>query len=79
MSNHTKYELNSKNYDITYFKKPKDIAVIQLKNSDEFIQDIQFLDYDRNYAMDIKSMKMQKYSLYNILVEKVQLAQVVLL
>ena len=47
--NHTKFKLDLNNYKITYFEKPKDIAVIQLKNYDEITQDIQFLSYDKNY------------------------------
>ena len=52
--NHKTMMLNLKDYKITYFKKPKDMAVIQLKNSDKIIPDIQFLDYDKNYVNGYK-------------------------
>ena len=32
-----------------FFKKPKDIAVIEIKESDKIYKDIEFLDYDLNY------------------------------
>ena len=32
-----------------YFKKPKDIAIIEIKESDNIYKDIEFLDYDINY------------------------------
>jgi len=48
--NHTNFKLDLNNYKITYFEKPKDIAVIQMKNSDEITQNIQFLSYDKNYT-----------------------------
>ena len=47
--NHKKKKLNLNNYNIKYFKEPKDIAIIQIKNSDEIYKDINFLNYDRNY------------------------------
>ena len=47
--NHKKKKLNLYNYNIKYFKEPKDITVIEIKNSDEIYKDIKFLDYDRNY------------------------------
>ena len=33
-----------------FIKKPKDIALIEIKGSDEIYQDIEFLDYDLNYV-----------------------------
>ena len=47
--NHKKMKLNLNNYNIKYFKEPKDITVIEIKNSDEIYKDIKFLDYDKNY------------------------------
>ena len=38
-----------KNYDMKYIKPPSDITIIKIKKSDEFINDIEFLDYDSNY------------------------------
>jgi len=42
-------KLNLNNYNIKYFEDPKDITVIEIKNSDEIYKDIEFLNYDRNY------------------------------
>jgi len=47
--NHKKMKLNLNNYNIKYFEDPKDITVIEIKNSDEIYKDIVFLNYDRNY------------------------------
>ena len=47
--NHKKKKLNLHNYNIKYYKEPKDITAIEIKNSDELYKDIKFLDYDRNY------------------------------
>jgi len=47
--NHKKMKLSLNNHNIKYFKKPKDITVIEIKNSDEIYKDIKFLDYDNNY------------------------------
>ena len=47
--NHKKMKLNLNNYNIKYFEDPKDITVIEIKNSDEIYKDIEFLNYDRNY------------------------------
>ena len=66
--NHKKMKLNLNNYNIKYFKEPKDIAIIQIKNSDEIYKDINFLNYDRNYI--------NGYFLFNIHLEKVQHVQV---
>ena len=41
---------------IKYFEKPKDVTVIQIKETDKIYQDIAFLDYDLNY--------MKGYSIY---------------
>ena len=41
-------KLNLNNRKIEYFKKPKDITMIEIKTSDEIYNDILFLDYDLN-------------------------------
>ena len=55
--NHKKMKLSLNNHNIKYFKKPKDITVIEIKNSDEIYKDIKFLDYDNNYK--------NEYEIYN--------------
>ena len=52
--NHKKMKLNLNNYNIKYFEDPKDITIIEIKNSDEIYKDINFLDYDRNYINGYK-------------------------
>ena len=42
-------KLNLNNRKIKYFEKPKDITIIEIKNSDPIYDDILFLDYDFNY------------------------------
>ena len=55
--NHKKMKLNLNNYNIKYFELPKDITVIQIKNTDKIYKDIEFLDYDRNYINGYKIYK----------------------
>jgi V8-like Glu-specific endopeptidase len=52
--NHKKMKLSLNNYNIKYFEDPKDITVIEIKNSNEIYKDINFLDYDRNYINGYK-------------------------
>ena len=47
--NKEKMKLNFKNRETKYLKKPKDIAMIEIKESDNIYKDIEFLDYDKNY------------------------------
>ena len=47
--NHKIIKLDLNNYNIKYFEKPKDITILQIKNSDEIYKDINFLNYDKNY------------------------------
>ena len=47
--NKEKMKLNFKNRKTKYLKKPKDIAMIEIKESDNIYKDIEFLDYDNNY------------------------------
>ena len=47
--NQKKMKLNLNNRKIKYFPRPKDITLIEIKNSDEIYNDILFLDYDLNY------------------------------
>ena len=47
--NNKQMKLEFNNRFTRYFEKPKDIAMIEIKESDEIYQDIEFLDYDTNY------------------------------
>ena len=44
--NHKKMKLNMNNREIKYFASPKDITIIEIKNTDDIYNDINFLDYD---------------------------------
>ena len=46
--NHKTMKLKKGNRVIKYFKRPKDITVIEIKNNDDIYKDIDFLDYDYN-------------------------------
>ena len=48
--NHKKMELNISNRYTEYLKKPKDIAIIEIKNTDNIYNEIRFLGYDSNYV-----------------------------
>ena len=47
--NKKKMKLEINNRIIKYFKMPKDITVIEIKEYDDIYEDIEFLDYDKNY------------------------------
>ena len=47
--NENKMKLKFNNRFTKYLDKPKDIAIIEIKESDEIYKDIEFLDYDLNY------------------------------
>ena len=47
--NQKKMNLKLENRDIKYFLSPKDITIIEIKNSDEIYEDIELLNYDLNY------------------------------
>ncbi len=49
INNNKKMKLLFNNRDIKYFPKPIDITLIEIKKSDEIYNDIQFLNYDKNY------------------------------
>ena len=49
--NGKKIKLNLKERDINYFPRPKDIAIIELKDTDEICNEIKFLSYDTNYSL----------------------------
>ena len=55
--NHKKIKLNLNEYTITFIKKPKDITMIQMKNSREIFKEVEFLDYDSNYKKGYKIYK----------------------
>ena len=58
------FNFELKNRYIEYFEEPLDITVIELKNSDEFVNYIDYLDYDLNY---IKGYSQYKYiNIFNI-------------
>ena len=44
-----KFKLTSKDRLIKYYKEPKDITAIEIKESDPFYKEVQFLDYDIDY------------------------------
>ena len=48
--NEKKIELNLDNRNIKYFKAPINITLIEIKNSDEIYNNVEFLDYDINYV-----------------------------
>ena len=47
--NQKKMKLEFKNRIRKYMEQPKDISIIEIKESDEIYKDIEFLDYDLNY------------------------------
>ena len=47
--NNEKMILNLKGRYIKFLEEPKDISAIEIKNTDEIYNDIQFLNYDNNY------------------------------
>ena len=47
--NQKKMKLEFKNRIRKYIKQPKDISIIEIKESDDIYKDIEFLDYDLNY------------------------------
>ena len=47
--NKEKMNLNIDERKMKYFKKPKDITVIEIKETDQIFEYIEFLDYDINY------------------------------
>ena len=55
-NNIKKYNLELKSRFIKFFKQPKDISIVEIKDSDG-IKDIEYLDYDLNYK--------EGYSQYN--------------
>ena len=63
--NKKKMALNFNNRQIKFFPKPKDITIIEIKNSDEIYNDISFLVYDDYYAKNYKYYKdAEIFSLY---------------
>ena len=48
--NKKKFKLEFENRYTKYIEKPKDITMIEIKESDEIYNDIEFLDYDNNYT-----------------------------
>ena len=65
--NQKKVKLNTKNLFTKFFKQPKDITVIEIKDLDDICKDIEFLDYDYNYEQ--KGYKIYKdvdiFSIYH--------------
>ena len=64
-------KLEFKNRIRKYMEQPKDISIIEIKESDEIYEDIEFLDYDLNYEKKgILYIKEQIYFQQKILMEK---------
>ena len=49
LHNHKKMKLGLTNRNINYIEQPRDITIIEIKNTDEIYNDIKFLEYDMNY------------------------------
>ena len=47
--NKKRIKLNINSINIIYFEKPMDIAIVEIKDTNEIYKDIEFLDYDDNY------------------------------
>ena len=47
--NNKKMKLEINNRIIKYFKMPKDITIVEIKEYDDIYKDIEFLVYDKNY------------------------------
>ena len=47
--NNKKMKLTFDNRYTKYIEKPKDITIIEIKESDDIFEDIEFLSYDKNY------------------------------
>ena len=62
------FNFELKNRYIEYFKDPLDITVIELKNSDEFINYIDCLDYDLNSIRGYSQYK--NVNIFNIVIQK---------
>ena len=50
-------ELDENNRYIKLFEQPIDVSIIEIKNSDEINEDIEFLNYDLNYEMGYSQYK----------------------
>ena len=48
--NKNKMKLKFNNRYIKYIERPRDITIIEIKETDEIYNDIEFLDYDNNYT-----------------------------
>ena len=55
-NNNKKFNLELKSRFIKFFKQPKDISIVEIKDSDG-IKDIQYLDYDLNYKKGYSQYK----------------------
>ena len=51
------YYIKIKNRYNKHLKEPTDISIIEIKSTDEFINYIEFLDYDLNYIKDYSQYK----------------------
>ena len=47
--NKKRIKLNIYNINVIYFEAPLDIAIVEIKDTNEIYKDIEFLDYDDNY------------------------------
>ena len=55
-NNNKKFNLELKSRFIKFFKQPKDISIVEIKDSDG-IKDIEYLDYDLNYKKGYSQYK----------------------
>ena len=47
--NHKVIRINLEKRDVKYYDKPRDITIVQIKESDIFYKEVEFLSYDSNY------------------------------
>ena len=59
--NGNKMELSLSDRYIKYFDKPKDITIIEIKESDEIYKEIKYLNYDLNFMKDGYSIYDEAY------------------
>jgi len=55
--NKKNFILNMNNRNIHYLNLPKDITALEIKDSDDIFEDIEFLSYDKNYEDEYTNLK----------------------
>ena len=48
--NQTKFQLKFENRFTKYINQPEDIAIIEIKESDEIYNEVEYLNYDKNFT-----------------------------